>query len=295
MVFNKEDFKPVLPNITDNSMMELDADIEMVKHKNESSVPKTSNKKIPKCEGGDNPPSTQEPISNGKKVIIGILIFVIVVLVLLLIYQIYKYYTMDELLSTANGVCSPYTASTDYPKDKLTVYNDTDKTPHVERIPKHVRDLDNDVLSQYIKKSGNSTETHNARHIEHKSMKGDTGDDTCENSEMSRISKIIDETRESQNTEIHSNDTDDIPSREDVLQQLQKDMDDDESQSATLQSIEEEHGDNIINDFLMDDDTASIKSEDGGCQFEITKGKNKGQICGRKRVNGINCSRHIRK
>jgi hypothetical protein len=172
-------------------------------------------------------------------------------------------------------------------------------------IPQHVRNLDNDILSQYVKKGGNasdqrqtfvdSKENSSSRNVEHKTMINDTKASNAPAGEMARISRIIDETRES-NTESYTSGAD-IPSREDILSQMQKDMAIDQQQSATLESIEEEHGDNIINNFLLesDDDTSSIKSEDGGCQFVLTKGKNSGQMCGRKRSTETRCSRHIGK
>lgn len=174
--------------------------------------------------------------------------------------------------------------------------------PSTGGIPQHVRDLNDDILSQYVKKEGNvsdqrqmfvdSKENSSARNVGHKTMINDTMDNNTPVGEMARISRIIDETRES-NTETYTSGAD-IPSREDILSQMQKDMANDQQQSATLESIEEEHGDNIINDFLSDgdDDTSSINSEDGGCQFVLTKGKNSGQLCGRKRSTETRCSRH---
>jgi hypothetical protein len=338
MAYKQPDFHPVLPNITDDSMREVDADMETVKRQNDARKGRTKGsqgsdaKNEPNtCTEDPNVPlgdTTKPPESStGRKIIVGILIVVIIVLLLLLIYQIYKYYNIDEVPLLPSGGNGPQ------PRSQIT--NDTSPHPNTKPppvpsgaqkqppggyvredgvmvipqstggIPQHVRNLDNDILSQYVKKGGNasdqrqtfvdSKENSSSRNVEHKTMINDTKASNAPAGEMARISRIIDETRES-NTESYTSGAD-IPSREDILSQMQKDMAIDQQQSATLESIEEEHGDNIINNFLLesDDDTSSIKSEDGGCQFVLTKGKNSGQMCGRKRSTETRCSRHIGK
>jgi hypothetical protein len=299
----KADFQPVLPNITDDSMREVDVDMENIGRKNESIPHETSGgetgdvKSLPKNKLDPKLSDQDQQKSTYRKIAIGILIVIIVVLVIILIYQIYNYYNTTDICM---GMSNP--TSNDSPDPLHTgVIKDTTESQSTPSIPAEVMNLDNDVLSQYIKKSDNATQqrqknvdtkwSNNAVQVGLKSMIGDVVPQNIDNSEMVRISKIIDETQDSQNEETYSN-NDDIPSREDVLQQMHKDMDDDKDKSASLQSIEEEYGDNVIDDFLVedDDDFASIKSEDE-CQFEITKGKNKGQICGRKRI-GDNCGRH---
>ena len=41
-----------------------------------------------------------------------------------------------------------------------------------------------------------------------------------------------------------------------------------------------------------DIDTDSVKSESGGCQFILLKGKNKGNVCGKPRSAEDRCPRH---
>jgi hypothetical protein len=343
MAYKQPDFHPVLPNITDDSMMEVDADTEMVRRQNDARKGRTNDSHESDAK---NKPSTESTLdtnvppggtpkhpesSTGRKIIVGILIVVIIVLLLLLIYQIYKYYNMDEVPLLPIGekglsISSPHApGGSDSPKDSSQGPNTmalsgpvgTQKQPpgscvredgvivipqSTGGIPQHVKNLDNDILSQYIKKGENasgqrqmfidSKENASARNIGHKTMINDAMANNEPVGEMARISRIIDETRES-NTETYTSEVD-IPSREDILSQMQKDMVNDQQHLATLESIEEEHGNNIINDFLLegDDDTGSIKSEDGGCQFVITKGKNSGQSCGRQRSTATRCSRH---
>lgn len=330
MAYKQPDFHPVLPNITDDSMREVDADIEIVRRKNDASKGRTKGSKGSEAKNEPSTGSTKDPnvpsgdtikppeSSTGRKIIVGILIVVIIVLLLLLIYQIYKYYNADEVPLLPIGESDPNSGNGP-PGQSSQNSNGTSEAPgsYVREdgviviphstggIPQHVRDLDNDILSQYVKKGANaghqrqtfvdSKENSSARNVGHKTMINDTRTNNDQTGEMVRISRIIDETRKS-NTETYT-DGADIPSREDILSQLQKDMVIDQQQSATLNSIEEEYGDDIINDFLSEgeDDTSSIKSEDGGCQFVLTKGKNSGQPCGRKRSTETRCSRHIGK
>lgn len=340
MAYKQPDFHPVLPNITDDSMREVDADIETVRRQNAERKGRTNgspgeekntaggheNTANPNAQpgGATKPPES----STGRKIIVGVLVVVIIILLLLLIYQIYKYYNIDEVPLLPSGEPDPNGGNgppRPRPQNSQRSNNRPPPGPGGQQppgsyvredgvlvipqstgdIPEHVRNLDNSVLSQYIKKGSNasdqrqtfvdSKENTRARNVGHKNMIQDTQNKGTPVGEMARISRIIDETRES-NTETYTNGSD-IPSREDILSQMHKDMADDQKRSATLESIEEQHGDNIINNFLSegDDDTSSVNSEDGGCQFVLTKGKNIGQACGRKRSTATRCSRHRNK
>lgn len=328
MAYKQADFKPVLPNITDDSMREVDADIEMVRRQNESRKERTkvsSEKKTqsPGMESKSGETRGEQKSSLGRKIVIGVLIVVIIVLLVLLIYQIYKYYTTDEVSlvqdtgGNSGGPPLPITGNDKKippslpDKESTGSYVCDDDVVSIPQstggIPQSVRNLDNDLLAQYIKKGENASiqrrgidakEQTRARNTAHKSMIHDIQkEELTDSSEIARISQIIDETREAP-SEIYTND-EDIPSREDIIQQMQRDMVKDQRQSATLESIEEEHNDNIINNFLSEgedeDDSISVNSEDGGCQFLLTKGKNMGQTCGRKRSTETRCNRHRNK
>lgn len=326
MAYKQPDFHPVLPNITDDSMREIDADMKTVKRQNDlckgikkdtqdsdvKNKPSTDSTAVPNVSLGDKTKNSES--STGRKIIIGILIVVIIVLLLLLIYQIYKYYnevpSLPRMEPDTDGVNGPPKSHPQNPNPTI----EPKGTQHVREdgvivipqstggIPQHVKDLDNDILSQYANKGENageqrqtfidSKENHSARNVGHKTMINDTRSNTGQAEEMDRISRIIDETRES-DTETYTK-GEDIPSREDILSQMQKDMVIDQQQSEKLERIEEENGDSIINNFLYEceDDTNSVKSEDGGCQFILTKGKNNGQCCGRKRSTDTRCPRH---
>ena len=169
MSSKQHDFHPVLPNITDDSMKEVDADMEIIKRNNElKKYNIKSDEEKGKNTSGKNETEhfDEQPISMGKKIIIGILIVVIIVLLILLIYQIYKYYTIDEvpLLPNENTqerrvVPLDPTNKTD-PSVPPNVSDNVDgkyKSVSTGDIPDHVRNLDNNVLSQYIKKGGNAT------------------------------------------------------------------------------------------------------------------------------------------
>jgi hypothetical protein len=343
MAYKQPDFHPVLPNITDDSMREVDADTETVRRQNDARKGSTNGSHVSDAKNKPGTESTQDlnvppsgtfkppESSTCRKIVVGILIVVIIVLLLLLIYQIYKYYNIDEVTlmprekldpncGKVNSIPHPQNPGQHPNTGTLSEPSGTQKQlpgeyvrddgvlvipQSTSGIPQHVRDLDNDILSQYVKKGENasdqrqtfvdSKENYNARNIGHKTMTDDTKTNNEPVGEMARISRIIDETRES-NTETYINGVD-IPSREDILSQMQKDMAIDQQHSATLEIIEEEHGNNIINDLLLEgnDDTSSIKSEDGNCQFVLTKGKNSGQSCGRQLSTETMCSRHMYK
>ena len=329
MAYKRSEFQPVLPDITDDSMKEVDVDVEMINRKDVLRGKKKSGSEgkanvnpidtdSVKNDHKKNSMGTPEGKSNnslGRKIVIGILIVVIVVLVILLIYQIHKYYTTNDIPSTSGDRSEisipPKNDNKIHPapsKRPGLYLEGTDVKPSSQSsgcIPQSVRDLDNDVLSQYIKKGGNADnqrqkidvkEQMRARNVEHNSMIHDTQKEELNtNDDMARISKIIDEAREAEETYM---DNEDIPTREDMIQQIQKDMYRDQQRTVTLESIEEDN-DNIINNFLQEgndeDDNTSVKSEDGGCQFALTKGKNTGQICGRKRLTETRCHRHKNK
>lgn len=307
-------YHPVVPNITDDSMKEVDHDVETIRRQRDST--NTTNdamsdvKKIDDVSAGGKRTNKEQEQSPTRQIIIGVLIVVIIILIILLIYQVYKYYNADEFTPDTGDVNNTNRihqrngdGNVNSIIEKTT---DTDVTcitkPSTHNIPQHVKNLDNDYLSQYIKKSDNTSkqrqghvdheEHQSARTIKHESMLNDTACKNTSNnekSEMSRISQIIDETHESQTSGVYTDNTD-IPSREDILSDLRQDIDDDKYKSTTLPVIDEC---NVIDNFLADeDDSSSVKSEGCGCLFELTKGKNRGQTCGRKRINDTRCARH---
>lgn len=295
MSYKQAEFQPVLPNITDDSMKEVDKDVAMVGGKSS-----TNGESVNDTEKQDS--SKVNNSSMGRKIIIGVLIVVIIVLLILLIYQIYKYYNTEVDIK-------PMRDDTSIPPPQPPPQPMKKETRPAQGIPEDVRNLDNSILSQYIKKGDNSTQQrvdnvdskdkNSARHVGYKSMMADIEDNSSsETIDMGHISKIIDKTRESTSSVSIVEDLEE-PSREDILQQMQKDMKKDKKYSETLESIEEEYGGNVINDFLNEtetgddsDETSSVGSDGEGCQFVLTKGKRRGQQCGRKRINETRCKRH---
>jgi hypothetical protein len=311
MAYKHEDFHPVLPNITDDSMKDVDDEIPQ-QSKGDKNTKPGNNGGYDKKKGG----GMDGHNSTGKKIIIGILVVIIIILIILLIYQIYIYYNGAEApiqpyTNTPGGVSS--VKHPPKPPDEQNTVSKSHNKPDsvlsttnnkVGDLPQHVRDLDNDVLTRYIKKGGVSQkkrlqpykEHSSAKHVEHNSMKGNTVEVFKHQSpDTDHIGKIIDITEESL---VESPYIDDIPSREDDLVEMRKDMMENDSCMTKLHSIGEETEHDIIEDFMhddYDDDIASIKSEGGGCTFELTKGKNRGQQCGRKRIDDSKCSRHKHK
>jgi hypothetical protein len=323
MNYIQADFQPVLPNITDDSMKEIDEDVETVRNKKNIQIKPSINKKK------ETNHNNKTGNSIGRKIIIGSLIIVIIILIILLIYQIYKYYNTDGVLFLPPELKTHNLKNTEkintQPNSKLyeTIdsfeSNKKTETQSIEQynknnasitksmgcIPENVRNLDDNLLSKYIQKEENTNQQkHNTdnykkknsiRDVSHESMLNDTSVVGISQSkyEMGRISEIIDDNTTLPIKEIYDDNLE-IPSREELLLEIKNDMDNDKKKQKNLSDIEEENGDNVIDDFLNDDydETSSNKSEDGGCQFELIKGKNRGHQCGRKRINGINCSRH---
>jgi hypothetical protein len=289
MSYKQQDFKPVLPNITDDSMREMDIDEATIKRR-------AANRGV-KGTSPQPPDESEEPVdmTTAKKIMIGILIVVIVILLILLIYQLYKYYNSPTM--PCKDKVKPAPKTPDPPK------------PGVEKvsggeIPQRVKDLDSDVLSQYVKKGDNAShqrenqdvrDKNSTRSVQHKNMIYSTGN--IRDLQDNRIEKIIEEASV---TEII--DDDDVPSREDMIREIQTDMDKDAVDKSMMRNMEPE--DNVIDDFLADDETESTGSDStekdesvaSGCNFELTTGKNKGHICGRNvSKNNSKCSRHLSK
>lgn len=293
------EFHPVLPNITDDTMKGIDRDVEVERLK------KMKTAKNKASEANDGPPVTDPNVDDsqswGRRIMIGVLVVIIIVLIILLIYQIYKYYTVDEIPHVPNENQTKKTPK--YPTPSQTKKTPKDPTNAQEStgdIPDHVRNLDNNVLSQFVKKGDNATlqrknidskEQNSMRRVNHRAMTRNTDEnktrsespDAVDNREMQRISQIIDST---QNNDLSG----EIPTREEITAMMQKDMETNKNNDLSLETIEEENK-NILNIF-DDDDTTSVKSDDGGCHFELTKGKNRGQTCGRKRISDTRCDRH---
>lgn len=265
---SNDEFHPVLPNIVDESMRDADKDIETVK--------KRSRQK----RNADNGPDTQNDQENyswGRQIIIGVLVVIIIILVILLIYQIYKYYSADEIPLVPNRPrpTAPGPNVPSQPTDPPVVPKEQNS-----KIPEHVRNLDDSVLNQYINKNAKSKTGSNFKNVQHDILSHDSSPplkktiDTVDRREMDQINQIMDNTQ---------NENDDIPTREEITEMMRQGIENDKQQSASLETIEEESLDSVIDRFEHDED---------GCQFELTKGKNRGQICGRPVFSDTRCIRH---
>ena len=294
---NQETYVPIVPDIVDETMK------GGAEHQEETT---TQGKKSKDCE---------KNTGNSRVRIVGIilLVCVIVVLVILLIYQVYKYCTTEAPVPV-----DPKRHSVKETKTPQNNNNQHEIKPKQENIlPQEVRDLDNDILGQFIKK-GNNSETqresidlknkNSARVVEHSAMVGNSVDyenekDIEYTEELKRLEELTERSINSSNNPVIGEESETL--REDMKKTLLEDMEKDKSSTMTLDAITEENKNNILNMLEEsdtgiyavsdDDDTASTVSDNGGCDFELTKGKNKGHTCGRRRVNGIRCSRHVNK
>lgn len=319
------DFHPVVPNITDESMRERDPDVEKVKQWNEQqklkkeveksnteaeaeSAEVTVNKLNTPHSNSSNKHQKQDKNSVGRSIIIGILIVVITVLVILLIYQAYKMLTTEEdpleqppikppglkpgpmFTNNPNSDGYDHYVGTISHKTKTKVVDDS--TDNIKDIPDHVRNMDNSILAQYIqKKDKNSHNINTSRETIHQNMMQDVVPDPSKDSEDQRVSSIIDS---AMNKEDRFTIDEKIPSRDDETMELRQSMIRDKQQRDELFTIAEENS--YVTDGLdIDIDNDSNKSESDGCQFILTKGKNKGVVCGKSRSTHDRCPRHENK
>jgi cell division protein FtsL len=245
-MFKHDEFQPILPNIVDDTMKEPThafAKRAQDRSYQKPIVPQQQTKK-----------HVYED-SLGRKIITGILLTIIVVLVLLLIYQLYKYYVIDEEQISDNG--TPCHAQ---PSDTSTM------------LPVHVRNLDNDVLKQYVTKKGTETPKQPSHHVYQSHISKDVGNvvhapipaGLMDKKELERINTII---------EVKCEEDDDVPSKDEMTQLLKDSMAEDK-EATTLETIEEE--DDVV------------------CDFETSRGKKKGVKCGKPSVIDGRCQKHIR-
>ena len=91
MTSNYSDFRPVVPNIVDDTMKEDDRfapeDTNTDYNKSEPNIEKEKDDK-----------NYNEDSSTGRKIMIGILIVIIVILVILLVYQVASLYKVKAIL-----------------------------------------------------------------------------------------------------------------------------------------------------------------------------------------------------
>ena len=328
------EFHPVIPNITDDSMREGDADTEIIHARNQQRTRATGGGKPPvgggkPPVGGGKPPAGQiednfldtdgscDGNGNGesdsstwvRRGLIAVMVVVIVVLVILLIYQVYCYYTSDkydntptvgktELVKPLASVCSPPIAAKAGEESAARVFTHEDPDTSFGIIPSNVRNLDNNVLRQYIEKGSNSTVQRTVidsrvllrpRVVNHTNLANDTaticeidnedeGEDELRSGELECISDILAGGRD--------NSGEDPPSHEDAVGELTREMDEerDAASAAAARSTARESDGDIISDFEGE--------QTGGCGFTARTGKNRGSVCGKRLVTTTRCSAH---
>ena len=128
------EFRPILPHITDTSM--ISPDVEYV----EDNDKKKHNNNIKR----------QLPNGIGSTIIKGLLITLIVIFCVILIYQLYKYYTENDEIEQVNNVIP--TEKTPPLTKNIPIVSTKQKISSV-KIPDNINILDNDYLSRHIKKN----------------------------------------------------------------------------------------------------------------------------------------------
>lgn len=311
---NKSRFHPVVPNITDDSMISKTnaaSVAEETARAREGRIHSDKSKKTGASETETETETAAAPEKTesafGRKLIIGTLIVIIIVLLILLIYQIYKYYSLDEVpLDPSRPPENRGRGNQGDPPDppRRSGGGSISSSSSSGRIPENVRSMDNDVLSQFVQKSGNKKEQRRTvdrknesrpRVVEHKEVLSTIPEET-ESAEMDRIESIIDSARSSQ---VEVTDVDDkVPSRDDLLRQMQRDM---SSEAARIDEVEDFSGDtdSILDTFA---ETSGVSNQDllvddssSTCRYLLTKGPNSGSPCGRRATTGGRCTRHMGK
>ena len=255
MTTEQPEFHPVIPNITDDSMR--------------GATPSTITDDTHESDAGLGVPAVTlgSKVAWGRRIIIGVLIAVIVILVILLVYQMYKYYTTEV-----------HEPPTEVHRPPTEVHRPPTEVHKLKKcgIPDSVKNLDDALLSQYIKKTDNKKNTEPGNKMDHgKNLAYDNVENTVDTSEMD---KLIDDTLYTQE-KAHIEEV--IPTRDDILNQMHKDMDAESNTRAQLETINENNTIDIIDSFM-----------DDGCKFELTKGKNAGGMCGRRLSSDTRCGRH---
>ena len=203
---NTSEFQPVVPNITDESMRDLDPDVKQVKTMEERKrLQKEVNDDTPEptfksSENQQKSNTSKKEVQNsvGRSIIIGVLVIVITILVILLIYQVYKMLTVEENPLEVPPYDSNFsTNKQNYKENFEETYNMPNKPSGTEKefsnksIPDHVRDMDVSALSRYIKEDS-TRKTNQPRDITQQTMIEDITPQPNKIVEEQRVSDIID-------------------------------------------------------------------------------------------------------
>lgn len=266
---NKSEFHPVVPNITDDTMRtaEIDPDVKSI----------NTRTKKKKNQEDDKPIDANNDNSIGRTVLIGVLIVIIIVLLVLLIYQVYKYCTADTTVQLPT--------LTDTQKNNIVMSKATPSPVSTQKLPESVKNLDDSVLRQYIKKTDSSTGKKSLKSVHFDNMLKDKTptnekpeNDTNDEQIVADILEDMDNNK-------------DIPTREDMTEILREEKKNDDGESCLMEFEDEKH--------TFGDDSDSLPElepfGEEGCAFKLIRGARTGQLCNAKTVEGDRCTRHRNK
>jgi hypothetical protein len=294
----KVSFHPVIPTITDNTMM--DSNTQQTKN-----VENNANTEIP----------NDVPIKGntfGRKILIGVLVSVIVVLVLLLIYQIYKYYKTPEApnnlikprqttaQTTTQMTTQSKTSNFTKPKSSTSSVNEgkfggtSYIPPSVKKtkanIPSYVEKMSTDQLmdAMQLDKKGEDIAVPNnlAREVMEMNKVTPANEDE-------RLSTLIDNVRS--NSTQQTPGLEPIPEREDINAELRKEIQEETARYDKMkeQSIEME---DVLDGFDETDEPQTVSEPEpeviNKCNHILKTGKNKGNECGKSAVGSDKCPKH---
>lgn len=274
-----EVYTTIIPDISDDTMKTKDVgDLEQDKTTKKSKPVDTQQKKI----------------TLAKKVFMVLLSVVILILIVILIYQIYIYYN--------DGFEEEPPKPPKYRK-KTNLNNAKNSIPKKEEtiIPDSVKNMDDDVLSQFIKKDKSKKEVLNYKNIvsdknKKSALDGLMVDDSdnsisLDKSDTDYINELID---------VDNKFIDKLPSKKDMVKMMNDEMkseiNDENRVLHPRGSVEPNNINDIVNIAEEIDEEETPEEGYDTCIFNLTMGKNAGKECGRKTVGGNNhCQRHLNK
>jgi hypothetical protein len=253
-----------------------------------------------------------------RKVVIGVLIGIIVILVIILIYQIYKYYS-EEKKPEAEGGTIPHPGVRAPHAGTPAALQSAQQRAHAQQAaaqtasaqdtrvaePKkadRIANLDSSMLNRFLTKTKNTStnpsipvkaDQHTSeRMLHHRQMESDLADaesrrireehkhDAVDMAEIERLASIIDDANGN-----NPDSASDIPSKDDLLSEMQAEMEQEADTRSELQIMAEQNG-------MAGNIDALSLYDDTKCRYTLSKGPRQGQNCGKKSTYGNRCTAH---
>jgi hypothetical protein len=285
-------YTPIVPNISDHTMRDMAFETPAVPSKHVSEPEP--------IQGGNTPEITKKQPNGsvGRIVIIGTIVAIITILAIILVYQIYKHFTEgDQVKSTGNinarGGNPPITRRAGVApkivkqrKRSAKPANSQGSGGFMPSIPEDVRELDDDILSQFITKTSNSDgkeQLPTTREMQQAVAEAQFEVDVPAVEDVSD-DQLFDDDQYAEQL------------KEDALAQMKNDIINETSATQTQFNMADEVTD-VLNSMNADDIADPVadyfnEKTVSGCEFIITRGSRKGSPCGKDLYAGDRCRSH---